>query len=96
MLALAFLMACTAAAAPAPAQPADAWHHARQRGPTALTAAEIRRLFNGPVTGPLRDRLTAPARTISDLQHWSTWRRHHQGQVRQSHYQRKLATELDP
>ena len=52
MLALAFLMACAAAAAPAP--PADPWHYARHSGPIALTAAEIRRLFNGLITALLR------------------------------------------
>jgi len=93
MLALAFLMACAATAAPPPADP---WHHAHTPEPIALTAAEIRRLFNGLVTGPLRGRLTAPARAISQIQHWSTWRRRHQGQARQSHYQRRLTTELDP
>jgi hypothetical protein len=36
MLALAFLMACAAAA---PARPADPWHHARHGGPITLTAA---------------------------------------------------------
>jgi SRSO17 transposase len=94
MLALAFLMACATAAATPPS--ADSWHHAHIPGPIALTAAEIRRLFNGLVTGPLRDRLAAPARAISDIQHWSTWRRHHQGQARQSHYQRRFTTELGP
>jgi SRSO17 transposase len=94
MLALAFLMACATAAATPPS--ADPWHHAHIPGPIALTAAEIRRLFNGLVTGPLRDRLAAPARAISDIQHWSTWRRHHQGQARQSHYQRRFTTELGP
>ena len=94
MLALAFLMACATVAATPPS--ADPWHHAHIPGPIALTAAEIRRLFDGLVTGPLRDRLAAPARAISDLQHWSTWRRHHQGQARQSHYQRRFTTELGP
>jgi SRSO17 transposase len=94
MLALAFLMACATTAATPP--PADPWHHAHIPGPIALTATEIRRLFNGLVTGPLRDRLAAPARAISDLQHWSTWRRHHQGHARQSHYQRRFTTELGP
>jgi SRSO17 transposase len=94
MLALAFLMACAAAAAP-PA-PADPWHHARHGGPIALTAAEIRRLFNGLVITPLRARLTTPLGAISDIQHWSTWRRHHQGQARHSHYQHRLATGLGP
>lgn len=90
MLALAFLMACAAAAAPPP--PADPWHHARHRGPIALTAAEIRRLFNGLIITPLRTKLPA----ISDVQHWSTWRRLHQGHARRSHYQRRLTTDLGP
>ena len=92
MLALAFLMACAAATPP----PADPWHHAHIPGPIALTAAEIRRLFNGLGTGPLRDQLAVPARAISAIQHWSNWRRHHQGQTRQSHYQRRFTAELDP
>jgi SRSO17 transposase len=94
MLALAFLMACAAAAAPPP--PADPWHHARHGSPIPLTAAEIRRLFNGLVIAPLQARLATPARAISDIQHWSSWRRHHQGQARQSHYQHRLTTELGP
>jgi hypothetical protein len=94
MLALAFLMACTAAAAPAP--PADPWHHARHREPIALTAAEIRRLLDGLVIAPLRTRLAIPLRAISDIQHWSSWRRLHQGQARRSHYRHRLATELGP
>jgi SRSO17 transposase len=94
MLALAFLMAAAAAAAPAPS--ADPWHHAQHSGPIALTAAEIRRLFTGLATGPLRDPLAAPARTIGQIQHWSSWRRHHQGHARHSHYQRRLTTEHGP
>jgi hypothetical protein len=94
MLALAFLMACAAQAAPA--TPADPWHHARQGGPIALTAAEIRRLFNGLVITPLRAWPATPPRAISDIRHWSSWRRHHQGQARRSHYQHRLATELGP
>ncbi len=93
MLALAFLMACTTAA---PAPLADPWHHARHGGPIALTAAEIRRLFNGLVIAPLRTQMTIPLRAVSEIQHWSAWRRHHQGQARQSHYQHRLATELGP
>ena len=90
MLALAFLMACAAAAQ---APPADPWHHAHHGGPIALTAAEIRRLFNAALLiAPLRAQL----RAISHIQHWSTWRRHHQGQARRSHYQHRLATELGP
>jgi hypothetical protein len=95
MLALAYLMACACAAAPPPT-PADPWHHAHHRGPIALTAAEIRRLVNGLVITPLRAQLTTPLRAISGIQHWSNWRRAHQGRARQSHYQRRLATELDP
>jgi len=93
MLALPFLMASAAAAAP----PADPWHRAHHGGgPIALTAAEIRRLFNGLVITPLRAQRTTPRRTISHIQHKSSWRRYHQGHVRRSHYQRRLATELDP
>ena len=94
MLALAFLMACAAAAAPAP--PADPWHHARHGGPIALTAAEIRRLFNGLLITPPQARLATQLRAISHVQHWSSWRRNHQGQARRSHYQRRLTTELGP
>jgi SRSO17 transposase len=90
MLALAFLMASAAAAAPPP--PADPWHHARHSEPIALTAAEIRRLFHGLVTTPL----ITPLRAINGIQHWSSWRRHHQGQARRSHYQHRLATERGP
>ena len=94
MLALAFLMASAAAAAPPP--PADPWHHARHGGPIALTAAEIRHLFSGLIITPLRAQLATPLRAISDIQHWSAWRRHHQGQARRSHYQHRLTTELGP
>jgi SRSO17 transposase len=92
MLALAFLMA--AAAAPAP--PADPWHHARHGGPIALTAAEIRRLFNALVITQPRAHLTAPMRAISDIQHWSSWRRYHQGHARRSHYQHRYTADLGP
>jgi hypothetical protein len=90
MLALAFLMAC--ATPTAPPQSADPWHHARHGGPIALTPAEIRRLFHGLIIAPL----TTPLRAISDIQHWSNWRRLHQGQARRSHYQHRLATERGP
>lgn len=94
MLALAFIMARAAAAAtPSPSHP---WRHAYIPGPIALTAAEIRRLFNGLVIPPLRAPLTTPLRAISDIQHWSNWRRLHQGRARRSHYQHRLATELGP
>jgi SRSO17 transposase len=94
MLALAFLMASAATAAPAP--PADPWQHARHRGPAALTAAEIRRLFNGLVITPLRSQVTNQRSATGNVQHWSNWRRAHQGQARRSHYQHRLATELGP
>ena len=94
MLALAVLMTCAAATAPAPA--ADPWHHARHDGPIALTAAEIRRLFHGLVIVPLRAQMTTQLRVISDIHHWSNWRRLHQGHARRSHYQRRLTAELDP
>ena len=93
MLALAFLMTCAAAAAP---EPADPWHHARQGGPIALTAAEIRRLFNGLVITPLQAWQRTRKRAMNDIQHWSGWRRDHQGRARRSHYQRRLTTELGP
>jgi SRSO17 transposase len=69
MLALAFLMASAAAAAPAP--PADPWHYARHGGPIALTAAEIRRLFNALIITPLRAQLRTQLHAISHAQHWS-------------------------
>jgi len=94
MLALAFLMACAAQAAPAPL--ADPWHHARTRGPIALTPAEIRRLLGALIITPLRARLAAPPGVTSHAHHWSHWRRLHQGHARRSHYQRRLATDLGP
>jgi SRSO17 transposase len=90
MLALAYLVAC--AAQPAPAPPAGPWHYARHRGPIALTAAEIRRLFSALIITPLQARLATPAHA----QHWSHWRRLHQGHARHSHYQRRLTTDLGP
>ena len=54
MLALAFLMASTVAAAPVLS--ADPWHHARHCGPIALTAAEVCRLCNGLTLTPLGSR----------------------------------------
>ena len=71
----------TCAAAAATPSPSHPWRHAYIPGPIALTAAEIRRLFNGLVTGPLRDRLPGPARAISEIQHWTNWRRHYHGQA---------------
>jgi hypothetical protein len=94
MLALAFLMACAAAAAPAP--PLDPWHHARHGGPIALTAAETRRLFNALIIHPPQAQVSTPLRAISSIQHWSNWRRLHQGHARRSHYQHRFATDLGP
>jgi hypothetical protein len=76
----------------APAPPADPWHHGRHGGPIALNAAEVRRLFHGLVIAPL----TTPLRAINGIQYWSSWRRHHQGQARRSHYQHRLATDHSP
>jgi len=83
MLALAFLSMLTAAAAP-PTNP-DPHRHAHDRGPIALTTAEVRRLFTTLLNKPLH--------RLSHLLHWSTWRRRHQAHARQSHYQRRLAAE---
>jgi hypothetical protein len=90
-LALAFLMVSAAAAAPD--RPIDPWHHARHRGPIALTAAEIRRLFNGLI---IQAQTTAQLRATSHIQHWSSWRRLHQSQARHSHYQRRLTADHGP
>jgi len=88
MLALAFLMAGTAAAAPPPRSLAP-------RPPPRAHRAD-RRLFNGLVTTPLQARMTSQLHAISGIQHWSSWRRRHQGQARRSHYQHRLATDLGP
>jgi SRSO17 transposase len=96
MLALAFLMASAAATAPSPAPPANPWLHARHGGPIALTAPEVRRLFHGLVIDPLRAPLMTPLHHINGIQHWSNWRRHHQGQARHSHYQHRLVTDHGP
>jgi hypothetical protein len=45
-----------------------------------------RRLFTGLVITPLRAQMRTQLRAISDIQHWSSWRRLHQGQARRSHY----------
>jgi SRSO17 transposase len=94
MLALAFLMVCAAAAAPPPSP--DPYHHAHHSSPIALTAAEIRRLFNALIATPLRALVSSPLRTMTHAQRWSDWRRLHQGRARRSHYQRRLTIEFDP
>ncbi|GGY20381.1 hypothetical protein GCM10010358_83330 [Streptomyces minutiscleroticus] len=83
MLALAFLTALAADAAPQ--QPATAGQPARDSDPIALTVPEIRR------------RLTAvfrpPAVTAARLLSWSLWRRRHQATARRSYYRRRTADE---
>jgi hypothetical protein len=86
----------TGPAAAPPPTPADPYHHAHHDGPIALTAAEIRRLFNALIVAPLRALLASPLRTRTHAQRWSDWRRLHQSQARRSHYQRRLSAELDP
>jgi hypothetical protein len=94
MLALAFLMVCAAAAAPP--TPPDPYHHAHHDDPIALTAAEIRRMFNALIVTPLRALLSSPLRTMTHGQRWSDWRRLHQGRARRAYYQRRLAIEFGP
>lgn len=72
MLAHAFL-AVTAATERARAAP--------PAGLIPLTPNEIRRLFIGLLTRPVRD--------ATHLLHWSRWRRHHQAAARASHYRRQ-------
>lgn len=83
MLALAFLTAVAASAAPD--RPTDSTHPARCSDPITLTVPEIRHLlaavFNSPVA------------TVSRLLHWSTWRRRHQATSRRSHYRRRSVDE---
>jgi hypothetical protein len=55
-----------------------------------------RAAFNGLVITPLRAQTTAPLRIITDIQHWSNWRRLHQGHARRSHCQRRLTADLGP
>ncbi|MFE0705417.1 IS701 family transposase [Streptomyces sp. NPDC058872] len=83
MLALAFLTAVAADAAPQ--RPTGPHHPARNSEPISLTVPEIRHLLTA-VFGP-------PAVTAARLLHWSIWRRRHQATARQSHYQRRSANE---
>ena len=53
----------------------------------AATAAEIRRLLTA---------FTHPQHPGEHYQHGSRWRRHHQAQARQSHYQRTLTNQPLP
>ncbi|MFE2281915.1 IS701 family transposase [Streptomyces sp. NPDC059454] len=83
MLALAFLTALAADAAPQ--RPAGQHHPARSRDPIALTVPEIRHLL-GAVFPP-------PVISATRLLHWSTWSRRHQATARRSHYQRRTTNE---
>jgi hypothetical protein len=82
ILALAIL-AAIAATAPPPTRTGGQ----QTSGPDtiALTVNEIRHLLGVLV-------LARPRRPVEYILHWSTWRRHHQAQARQSHYQRRLNT----
>ncbi len=80
MLALTFLTAVAASAAPN--RRADPHHHtARRNDPVPLTVPDIRHLLT-LVSNP-------PAVTIARLLHWSTWRRRHQATARRSRYRRQ-------
>ncbi|MEU3319219.1 IS701 family transposase [Streptomyces sp. NPDC006785] len=80
MLALAFLTAVAADAAPK--QPTGP-HHSSD--PIPLTVPEIRRL--------LATAFPTHVATAAELLHWSTWRRRHQAAARRSHYQRRSTDE---
>jgi hypothetical protein len=47
----------------------------------ALTMPEIRRILAAIVLNP--------SRSITQILHWSQWRRHHQAHARRCHYQRR-------
>ena len=79
MLALAFLTALAADAAPD--RPADPHHPARSRDPITLTVPEIRHLL-AIVFHP-------PTPSVARLLHWSAWRRRHQATARRCHYRRR-------
>ncbi|MFE1458681.1 IS701 family transposase [Streptomyces sp. NPDC058735] len=79
MLALAFLTALAADAAPK--RPTDPHRPARSNEQISLTVPEIRHLLTA-VFGP-------PAMTAAMLLQWSTWRRRHQATARHSHYRRR-------
>ncbi|MFJ8532332.1 IS701 family transposase [Streptomyces sp. NPDC093591] len=83
MLALAFLVAVTADAAPNRAE--EPHHDTRGSDPIALTVPEIRHLF----AAALSPSVVSPARLL----HWSIWRRRHQATARRSHYRRRSADE---
>ncbi|MDX5562685.1 IS701 family transposase [Streptomyces sp. ID05-04B] len=83
MLALAFLTALAADAAPD--RPASTHHLALSRDPITLTVPEIRHLLAAV--------FNSPAVTAARLLHWSNWRRRHQATARRSHYRRRTTSE---
>ncbi|MFJ5530430.1 hypothetical protein [Streptomyces sp. NPDC093261] len=83
-LALAFLTAVAASAAPD--RPTDPHHPTRSSDPITLTVPEIRHQV--PVA------VNSPVASTTRLLHWSIWRRHHQATARRSHYRRRSADEL--
>lgn len=83
MLALAFLAAVAADAAPK--RSTGPYRPAHSSEPISLTVPEIRHLLT-TVFEP-------PAVTAAGLLHWSIWRRRHQATARHSHYRRRSADE---
>jgi SRSO17 transposase len=83
MLALAFLTALAADAAPD--RSASTHHLARSRDPITLTVPEIRHLLAAV--------FNSPAVATSRLLNWSNWRRRHQATARRSHYRRRTIDE---
>ncbi|MGA5318754.1 IS701 family transposase [Streptomyces pseudogriseolus] len=83
MLALAFLTALAADAAPD--RPVGTHHLARSRDPITLTVPEIRHLLAAV--------FNSPAVTAARLLNWSNWRRRHQATARRSHYRRRTIDE---
>ncbi|MEU3256201.1 IS701 family transposase [Streptomyces sp. NPDC006997] len=84
MLALAFLTALAADAAPK--RSAGPHRPARNSEPISLTVPEIRHLCTLV--------LGSPTVTAARLLHWSIWRRRHQATARRSHYRRRSNPEL--
>ncbi|MER6599133.1 hypothetical protein ACFWRZ_05280 [Streptomyces rubiginosohelvolus] len=83
MLALAFLTAVAADAAPG--RPAGRNFPTQDSDPISLAVPEIRHLLTA-VFAP-------PAATAARLLHWSIWRRRHQATARRSHYRRRSLDE---
>ncbi|MBT2443421.1 IS701 family transposase [Streptomyces sp. ISL-36] len=83
MLALAFLTAVAADAAPK--RPTDPHRSARSSEPISLTVPEIRHLL----TVVFDTQVVTATRRL----HWSIWRRRHQATARRSHYRRRSTDE---